>query len=275
MRRKTVITSINRIKIIENIAILFCFMLYPSLQGKIYENCQYKSNLCDYIKIYGEDRAYASELNSNRKVLPSHIAPNMHIGHELSTLFSLESMHWNIEQKDRNSFIPPNFVEKSEVSLISPGVFLRYEYHVPFSINSGFFLGTTAGATFLSAKTNSFKSGYGIFFPTILVGFTGTPVEQDRIALGAEYGAVWYPDMTLVTVSHNNEPLNATLGTLNFYLANDYFFSSDIAFRASGGVRLIDNVCWGSCSEENYIQKFKIRNMSIYMQVGIVFGDIR
>ncbi len=227
------------------------------------------------------NRAYGATANApknSKKYIRSNTnATNIHIGHELSLFLTLESVYWNVSQRVDDGVPDSERITTTKFRQMSPAVFLRYSYNIPFSKNFGFFLGSTAGMIFASMDQNNFHSGYGIFFPTILIGFTGSPTPADRITIATEYGATWYPEMSVETEANLKRPLNATLDAWDLYASNDYFFYRDIAFNVTVGVRAINNVCKLKflCSNANYINTLKIRNTTYYGQIGFVFGDLR
>lgn len=278
MLKNIVVANTTKIRTTKKIAVLLSFMVCPAICIKLFT---LENSNTDNSRFYIANRACAAEQNTQDPKTdptpPQKYATNIHIGHEISWYFSAELNDWSVRQKAADNIPAGELVPPSRFKEMSPGMFLRYTYNIPFSKNFGFFLGTTAGMLFTSMNEQYFHSGYSIFFPTILIGFTGTPIPSERIILATEYGATWYPEMFVTTDVGYKRSLNATLDMWNIYLENDYFFSQDIALSATVGIRAINNICKLQflCSSSNYINTLRIRNTTYYAQIGLVFGDLR
>lgn len=224
------------------------------------------------------NRVYAATTSKSSK-LPTQFAPNIHIGHEISFFPTLEFNHWTLSQRNFKTVDPSEQISNINFFGLGAGVFLRYAYQLPISQSVGIYVGTTSGIIGAQKNHSNFRLGYGIFFPSIMGGFTISPISEDRLNFGLEYNGIWYPQMAIVTNPYNGQQkthnLGAMLSAWDFYFENDYFFSNKLAFLISGGIRLISNacslpvVCLGST---NYLYTMSINDMTYYGQMGLIFG---
>lgn len=279
MLRNMPVINIRIKNVIKKVAVLLSFMVCPAILFHPFELLFSDSDENNDIKFIFDDRVYGTPKTTKQSNLPTAFAPNIHIGHEISLFPSLEFNRWTVSQHNFNNIEPAEQISSMNLPGIGAGLFLRYTYQLPISQYVGIYVGTTTGVIGSTKTYSNFKWGYGIFFPSIMGGFTISPISALRLNFGLEYNGIWYPQMTVYTNRYQRQqtkhPLAAMLSAWDFYFENDYFFSDKLALLLTGGVRLISNACSlpvVCAGNTNYLYTLSINNFAYYGEMGVVFG---
>lgn len=159
---------------------------------------------------------------------------------------------------------------------VIPGFMLRYVYHINIVYNFGFFVGTTTGILMDPGNYGNLYLRYGIALPTILGGLSLNLGQSFRLLGGAEYGAIWYPEMTITTDSGTTKVLGAVPDMFAIFGGVDYFFSRNRAFSFQVGWRHQKKTPLNDGSSGTYLNTLTIASDAYYAQMGLTFqiGDI-
>lgn len=199
-----------------------------------------------------------------------YFQPDFRSGHNMTILLSGEYTTWSVSQSSA-SVTNQDAVSSIQQSKFIPGLFLRYSYHFNFISSFGFFVGSTAGFVASNGYYGSFFPGYGIFLPTVTLGLVQNFPGLLRLIAGAEYGAAWYPNMTVTTHSGTVNSLSAIPHIFSGYVGTDFFFDRHTAFSTQVGGRYFYVPCLNSCSSSNYLNSFDIRGQSLFAQAGLTW----
>lgn len=196
--------------------------------------------------------------------------PVFRAGHNLSFFYSAEYSTWTIDQ-DATSVESEKIKPLSQTG-VNSGVFVRYAYHINIVSNFGFFVGTTAGALVDMGTYGRLKQGYGFAFPTILAGLTLNLGQSFRFFSGAEYGATWYPEMTITTDRGIAKVIGPVPEMYSVFGGVDYFFSKNKAFLFQMGWR---NQTVSNLNNASSLNTLSIQNNSYFAQAGLTLqvGD--
>lgn len=197
--------------------------------------------------------------------------PNFRAGHHLSLFLSGEYVQWNLTQMPSPAG-PALSLDGSHESRGVAAIFLRYAYHTHVIGPFGFFVGSTLG-TWLSngyyGIQKNLYPGYGVGFPTVLGGLTQGISHNIRFLEGIEYGAAWFPEMTVITQTGASQRLNLVPDMYAVFGGMDYFLTRNTAFLFQVGYRQIRNSCFSSCAI--YANKLQLSSKSTYAQMGITW----
>lgn len=214
--------------------------------------------------------------------------PSFRSGHNLGILFSTEYTNWSANQKvkpslneNNNTKITDLTIDPAQSNNIVFALFFRYTYHINIISNFGFFLGSTSGFIFPNGSygdKDNFYPGFGIALPTALVGLTLGVSQNMRLLSGAEYGAIWYPTMTIHTQSPSNiqKDLAAVPHALSAFIGIDNFLTRNTALTFNVGFRKTWVPCIDNCNSTVYLNTLEIESKSYFAQLGInwVVGDL-
>lgn len=196
--------------------------------------------------------------------------PSFRSGHNVSVFLSGEYNTWSITQ---NASAATNQALISPIlqSRFVPAVFVRYTYDINIAGSTGFFLGSTAGLLAEQGSYGNFTAGYGISFPTATIGLIQNFKNVARAFVGAEYGAVWFPQMTIQTDSGISEPLAGVPGVFSLYVGSDFFIDTNTAFTAQIGGRYSYMPCLNGCNSSTYLNTLTIQGQSEFVQLGMTW----
>lgn len=207
-----------------------------------------------------------------------YFLPTFRAGHNLSLLLSGEMTTWNANQ----STAPRTTGNLEDVTIDSAqqgkaiiAVLFRYAYHINIISGFGFFVGSTGGLFFSNGnygRQQNFYPGYGISFPTVLGGLLQGIGQDFRILAGAEYGAVWFPQMKISSQSGIAYELSTVPDMYSFFLGMDSFLSRTSAITFNVGYRQIHNPCLSGCSTSVYSNSLSITSKSYFAQLGFTWS---
>ncbi|KAB8029794.1 hypothetical protein [Fluviispira multicolorata] len=199
--------------------------------------------------------------------------PVFRSGHTLSLLTSWDHSTWNVSQNSASSFGTISSLSETRLGV---GLYLRYAYHINIVSNFGFFLGTTAGLLLPVSNYGSLKPVYGYAFPTVMGGLSLNFSQNYRLLTGAEYGAAWFPDMTILTdttstAASTSRALAPVPDVFSYFVGLDYFYKKNLALSFQTGYRLTKITCLNNCSSTSFLNTLSINNKSIFAQLGLTF----
>ncbi|APJ04420.1 hypothetical protein AXG55_11080 [Silvanigrella aquatica] len=200
--------------------------------------------------------------------------PIFRSGHNLSILYSFEYSTWSLNQTSSAS-------SQDTISpLVNSGInslfLLRYAYHINIVSNFGFFVGTTAGFIIDMGNYGNLRQGYGFSFPTMLGGLSLNLGQNFRLLSGAEYGANWYPAMSITTDARVPNTIAPVPDMFAVFGGMDYFFQKDKAFSFQLGWRHQNITPLNNNASGTYLNTLKIYSDSYFAQLGLTLqiGDI-
>lgn len=205
------------------------------------------------------------------KTQETYFRPDFHSGHNLSLLLSGEYTTWNVSQNTGNA-VSQESVSAVNQSHFVPAVFLKYAYHFHVVSGFGLFLGSTLGVLASSGQYDHFYPGYAISFPTINIGLIQNFHDHLRLFLSGEYGATWYPKMTITTNSGTVNSLSAVPNVFSYSLGSDFILDNRTMVTVQFGGRSFSVPCLNSCNNSNYINSLNIRGSSLFAQTGLTWS---
>ena len=200
--------------------------------------------------------------------------PIFRSGHSVSFLYSAEYSTWMVNQN--SAATSQETITPFSKSSMNSAFFIRYAYHINIVSNFGFFVGTTAGTIIDMGSYGNLKQSYGIAFPTIMTGLSLNLGQNFRILTGAEYGATWYPEMTITTDSGISKTIAPVPDMFSVFGGFDYFFTRNKAFTFQLGWRYQEVTPLNNNSSGTYLNSLSIQNNSYFAQIGLTvqIGDI-
>lgn len=199
-----------------------------------------------------------------------YFRPSFRSGHNATLLLSGEYTTWKVSQNAGNA-INQEAISAIQQTKLVPALFFRYSYHFNIISSFGFFIGSTAGFIASNGSYGNFYPGYGISFPTVTLGLVQNVEDFFRLLIGGEYGAIWYPNMTIKTDSGTTNSLAAVPNIFSVYLGSDFFLERHTAISTQIGGRYFYVPCLNSCSNSNYVNSLSIQGQSIYAQAGLTW----
>lgn len=192
---------------------------------------------------------------------------NFRPGHSVTLLAAVNQNKWNIESAGN--------LEGQSGDSVAAGYALRYAFHFNLVGNWGLLIGTAAQANFEYKNYGGFVPGPSIIFPSITGGIVRSLSFENRIALCAEYSAIWYPWLKTVGESSRPVEIGVIPDTGAFFVQYDYFYSRTRSLTFISGWRHIENTCLGSCEGDTLLGKMRIQNSGVFFQVGVTWqpGD--
>ena len=207
--------------------------------------------------------------------------PSFRSGHNISLFLSGEYSNWAMTQTNA----PKNIlgtqagfdavtVDSANQTKLLGSLFFRYTYHINILAGFGFFVGSTVGL--FSPNGNygdkqNFYVGYGVSFPTVLGGLVQNIGQNFRLIGGIEYGAAWFPKMSVTTRSGSEQLLAPVPDMLSIYVGLDRFLKKNLALTIHFGYRQIMNTCLDNCSSSLYLNNFNITNQNYFTQAGFTW----
>lgn len=208
-----------------------------------------------------------AEINENDAVF----LPTFRSGHNLSLLLTGERSSWYVSSENT---APSEQVPSLHTHSFAPSVYFRYAYHIHIISGFGFFVGSTTGFILSEGPYGdpSFSPGYGIAFPSVLGGLVMNFGLKFRLLTGAEYGAVWYPKMSVTTVGNTTHDLGPAPNMVSFFAGGDYYLGSNTAVTAQAGIRSIRKPCLSDCNNTMYLNSLSIHRESYFVQLGTTWS---
>ena len=151
-------------------------------------------------------------------------------GHNATILFSLRQSIWSFSMDETTV----------SSSGLSSEVFARYAFHVNIFGKLGFFMGSTAGVGNDVTHSRQIAPGYAIYFPSMTVGFVHDYSRKSRALVGAEYAAIWYPNMR-VRINNQQYKVSEIPTTFAFFIGMESVFGKNISLGVQAGYRFTDN----------------------------------
>ncbi len=200
--------------------------------------------------------------------------PIFRSGHNVTFLYSAEYSTWTLNQN--SAATSQEKISALSQTTMNSAFFIRYAYHINIVSNFGFFVGTTAGAMIDMGNSGRLKQSYGFAFPTIMGGLSLNLGQNYRLLSGAEYGATWYPEMTITTDSGISKTIAPVPDMFTVFGGLDYFFSKNKAFTFQLGWRSQEITSLNNNSSGTYLNSLTIQNNSYFTQIGLTIqiGDI-
>jgi hypothetical protein len=200
--------------------------------------------------------------------------PIFRSGHSITFLYSAEYSTWAVNQN--TAATRQEKISSFSHTDMNSAFFIRYAYHINIISNFGFFIGTAAGAIIDMGSYGNLNQSYGFAFPTIMGGLSLNLAQNYRILSGAEYGATWYPEMSITSTSGVSKTIAPVPDMFSIFGGIDYFFSKNKAINFQLGWRHQEITPLNNNSSGTYLNSLTIKNDSYFAQVGLTLqiGDI-
>ncbi len=200
--------------------------------------------------------------------------PDFRAGHNLALFYSAEYSNWTLKQNSTS--VESEKIKPLSQTAVNSGFFIRYSYHINIISNFGFFVGTTTGLLIDMTSYGQLKQGYAVAFPTIMAGLALNIGQKFRIFSGAEYGAIWYPEMSITTDMGTAKVIAPVPDMYSVFGGFDYFFAKDKSLLFQMGWRRQNVMNLNNGSSNTYLNTLSIENNSYFAQFGVIFqiGDI-